>query len=49
MENANREFITEKVETVINEQEELHDWEFVYMGANMDTVEEGKYHRYFYK
>ena len=40
MENASREFTFEKVKEMIQEQKTHHDWKFVFMAANLDTLEE---------
>lgn len=40
LENASREFTNEKVNELIKDYQENHRWEFVFMGANMDAIEE---------
>lgn len=40
MENASREFTYEKVKERIKHQEEKHNWEFIFIGANMDAAQE---------
>ncbi|GAA0338453.1 VWA domain-containing protein [Bacillus carboniphilus] len=40
MENASREFTYTKVKELINHQKERCNWEFIFMGANIDAVEE---------
>lgn len=40
MENWSQEFTYEKVKELINEQKTDHNWEFIFLGANMDVVEE---------
>ncbi|MBU9712829.1 vWA domain-containing protein [Evansella tamaricis] len=40
MENASREFTYEKVKELIKHQQEKYNWEFIFMGANIDTVKE---------
>ncbi|WP_245827645.1 vWA domain-containing protein [Paenisporosarcina indica] len=40
MENASREFTYEKVKERIKHQEEKHNWEFIFIGANMDAAKE---------
>jgi uncharacterized protein YegL len=40
MENASREFTYEKVKERIKHQEAKHNWEFIFIGANMDAAKE---------
>lgn len=40
MENASREFTYEKVKKLITHQQEKYNWEFIFMGANIDAVKE---------
>lgn len=40
LENASREFTYEKVRQMINRQKELYNWEFIFIGANIDVAEE---------
>lgn len=40
MENASREFTYSKVKELIKHQQEKYQWEFIFMGANIDAVEE---------
>lgn len=40
MENASREFTHEKVKEMIEDQKSWHDWKFIFMGANMDNIQE---------
>ncbi|MCE7791559.1 VWA domain-containing protein [Salipaludibacillus sp. CUR1] len=40
MENASTEFTYEKVKELIKHQQETYNWEFVFMGANIDTAKE---------
>jgi uncharacterized protein YegL len=40
MENASREFTYEKVKELIKHQQEKYSWEFIFMGANIDTAKE---------
>ena len=40
MENASREFTHEKVKKLISLQEEKQQWEFIFIGANMDAAKE---------
>jgi uncharacterized protein YegL len=38
-ENSSREFSSSKVKQLITEQKQKYDWEFLFLGANMDAVE----------
>ena len=40
MENASREFTYEKIKDRIKHQEENHNWEFIFIGANIDAAKE---------
>jgi hypothetical protein len=40
MENASREFTYEKINKMIKHQREKYSWEFIFMGANIDAVQE---------
>ncbi|AST91368.1 hypothetical protein BC6307_08795 [Sutcliffiella cohnii] len=40
MENASREFTYEKLKKLITHQQEKYNWEFIFMGANIDAVKE---------
>jgi hypothetical protein len=40
MENASVEFSASKVKDLINHQKERYNWEFVFLGANIDAAEE---------
>lgn len=40
MENASREFTYNKVKSLINHQQDKYNWEFIFLGANMDVAEE---------
>jgi uncharacterized protein YegL len=42
MENASREFNYEKVKELIKHQQERYSWEFIFMGANIDSAEEAE-------
>jgi len=42
MENASKEFTHKNIKKMINYQKAQHDWKFVFMGANMDVIEEAK-------
>ena len=39
MENASREYSSEKVKQMIRRQEERYGWEFLFVAANIDAVE----------
>lgn len=38
MENASREFSYEKVRQMIEHQKNKYDWEFIFLGANIDAI-----------
>lgn len=38
MENASNEFSYEKIRQMINHQKKKHQWEFIFLGANIDAV-----------
>lgn len=40
MENASSEFTYKKVKELIKRQQAKYDWQFIFMGANMDAAEE---------
>jgi hypothetical protein len=40
IENASREYTYEKVKELIKHQTEKYNWEFIFMGANIDAVRE---------
>ena len=40
MENASREFTYEKVKDLIKHQQEKYNWEFIFLGANIDAAHE---------
>ncbi|WP_311774002.1 hypothetical protein [Metabacillus elymi] len=40
LENASREFTYEKVKQLIAQQKEKYNWEFIFLGANMDAAAE---------
>jgi uncharacterized protein YegL len=40
MENASQEFTHKKVKELIQHQREKYNWEFIFMGANIDAVQE---------
>ena len=39
MENASREYSSQRVKEMIKRQEEKYGWEFLFIGANIDAVE----------
>jgi len=39
MENASREFTYKKINEMITHQKEKYNWEFLFIGANIDAVE----------
>ena len=41
MENASREYTYETVRELIRHEQEHHGWEFLFLGANIDAVQEG--------
>ncbi len=38
MENASREFTSEKIKKMIKHQKESYEWDFIFLGANIDAV-----------
>ena len=40
MENASRRYTSEEVKRMIRRQKERYNWEFLFLGANMDAVKE---------
>ena len=40
MENSSREFTHKKVKELIKHQQEKYNWEFIFMGANIDAAKE---------
>lgn len=38
MENASREFSYEKIRQIIEIQKEKYNWEFIFLGANIDGI-----------
>jgi hypothetical protein len=40
MENASKEFTYEKVKELIKHQQEKYNWEFLFLGANIDSAKE---------
>lgn len=43
LENASREFSCKHLKSMIEYEKETYGWEFIFLGANMDAVEEAKY------
>ena len=39
MENASRKYTLNKVKTMIEHQKEKYNWEFLFLGANIDAIE----------
>jgi len=39
MENASREFNYEKIRAMIKQQKSEHNWEFIFLGANIDAID----------
>ena len=39
MENASRNYTAEEVKYMIKRQKQMYDWEFLFLGANIDAVE----------
>ncbi len=42
-ENASREFSLDKVKNMIEHQKEVYNWEFLFLGANIDAVETARH------
>lgn len=42
MENASSEFTHEKIKKLIEHQQEKYNWEFIFMGANIDVLAEAQ-------
>lgn len=40
LENSSTEFTYEKIKQMISHQKEVYNWEFIFMGANIDVIEE---------
>lgn len=40
LENASREFTYEKIKELIRHQKEKYNWEFIFLGANIDAAKE---------
>ena len=43
-ENSSREFSAKKVKALIEKQKEKYNWEFVFLGANIDAVETARHY-----
>ncbi len=41
-ENSSREYSSKKIKELISHQKEKYDWEFIFLGANIDAVETAK-------
>ena len=41
LENQSTEFTAEQIKEMVNHQTEKYSWEFIFMGANIDSFEEG--------
>jgi uncharacterized protein YegL len=39
MENASREYSYEKVKSMVEHEKEKYEWEFIFLGANIDAIE----------
>ena len=42
LENASREFSYSEIQKMINHQKQKYNWEFIFLGANIDVAEESK-------
>lgn len=42
MENASCEFSSNKIKKLVTEQQEFFDWEFIFLGANIDAINTAK-------
>jgi len=40
-ENSSRNFTKEQVKSMVEHQRDVYSWEFVFMGANIDAIDEG--------
>lgn len=40
-ENSSKEFVAEKIRDMVTHQKEVYSWEFVFMGANIDSIATG--------
>lgn len=43
MENASRHYSSDRVKQMIERQKEKYDWEFLFLGANIDAVETARH------
>ncbi|MBO5935036.1 MAG: VWA domain-containing protein [Clostridia bacterium] len=43
MENASREFTSDKVKTMVEHEKQKYGWEFIFLGANIDAVKTAKH------
>ncbi len=43
MENASRRYFSDKVKSMIKNQEEKYGWEFVFLASNIDAVESARF------
>lgn len=41
MENSSQEFYKEKISEMVQHQQDKYSWEFIFMGANIDSFGEG--------
>jgi len=39
MENSSREFTYERIKSMIEKQKKKHNWEFIFLGANIDAID----------
>jgi len=39
MENASREFTYDKIKAMVEKQKKKHNWEFIFLGANIDAID----------
>jgi len=39
MENASREFTYDKIKSMVGKQKKKHNWEFIFLGANIDAID----------
>jgi len=39
MENASREFTYDKIKSMVEKQKKKHNWEFIFLGANIDAID----------
>ena len=39
MENASHEYTFDKVKTMVEKQKKKHNWEFIFLGANIDAID----------